>query len=206
MKLTSARCAAIALIAIGGSWGCDKPPVAEMDAARTAVDKARSAGAETYAVKEFARLNDSLAVVQTEVKTQADRFFPSYGKARTSLTWVDSYAREVSDLAVRNKEKMRAETQAMVDKAAASIDSVTALLATAPKGKGTQQDLDLLQNDVNELRTLIESARSHQKSERFSEAQSTARSVEKEVADLTNEIKSVIQRYEELKSKRGRRR
>lgn len=198
------RSAAPILLAAMWALGCEKPPLAEIDAASASVEKARSAQAATYAASDLARLEDSLRTAKAEVQRQNDRLFPSYEKVKTSLAWVETQGPQVVEKAHKAKEELRNQTKSLIDAAAAAVASADQMLAEAPKGKGTQQDIELIQSDLTELRGLLETARQHLAAERFNEAQTSARSIKTEAERISGEIQAAKDKVEQMK--KGRRR
>lgn len=198
------RSAAPVLLAALWTMGCEKPPLAQMDSASQSVEKARSAQAATYAASELARLEDSLRVAQAEVQHQNDRFIPSYEKAKQTLAWVEKTGPEVVDKSHKVKEETRAQTRSLIDAAAAAVASADQMLAEAPRGKGSQQDIELIQNDLTQLRGQLDAANQHLTAERFTEGQSAARAIKTEADRISGEIQAAKERVEQLRGKRGR--
>ncbi|MFH1570278.1 MAG: hypothetical protein ABIL09_19960 [Gemmatimonadota bacterium] len=197
---------ALALTGLMLLVGCDKPPVAEVDAARQAVANTRSAEAETYAAKEFRALNDSMNAVVAEVQRQSDRFIPSFDETRASLAKIEPEATRVATLARTNKKAIADATTAMVNTASAAIDSAATLLAAAPRGKGTQEDITAFENDLTQLRTRLSSSREYLTREQFQDAQKTAQTVRDGALNVQNELRMAIEKYQQLRGGRGGRR
>lgn len=191
------------LVALLVLSACDKPPLTQVEAAEKAVEQARSAQAATYAAPALKRLEDSLSVAKAEVQRQEDRWFPSYDGAKASLTWVESHGGEVVEQARKVKEETRATTASLLAAAAKAVARSDSLVAVAPRGKGSQQDIELIEADVVELKALLGSAQQHLSAERFPEAQTSAKSIAAEAERLSGEVQAAIDKVEQA---RGRRR
>ena len=119
--------------------GCQKPPQADIDAAKAALDGARSAEATDYAPDSLKAAEDSQAQLDAELKVQEQKFalFRSYKKA-TEIAQATKAAGEkaVAD-AKAKKEQVKGEAQTLITEAKTALDEAKALLEKAPKGKGT---------------------------------------------------------------------
>jgi protein TonB len=76
------RCLAITLGLAVTVAGCASPPVADMDAAKAAVDKATTERASEYAPESLRAAQDAQAAADVELKAQDDKWFKSYDKTR----------------------------------------------------------------------------------------------------------------------------
>lgn len=187
--------------------GCDKPPEEQMTATKAAVDSAVQAEAAKYAPQELAKLQDSLKTALAEVEHQNARFviLRNYDQAKTTLTWVSTNAPVVAQTAKANKEKMRAATAEAIQTAQAAVDSAAALLANAPRGKESKQDLDAMEAEVTNMRAGIDEAKAGLQAEDFNKAKMKAQDVQSRAVQMQSEVAGIIQKYEELRAKRGRR-
>jgi len=188
--------------------GCDKPPEEQMTSVKAAVDAAVQAEAGKYAVQELGKLQDSLRAAEAEVARQNARFFilRDYGTARSTLTWTGNNAPVVAQTARQNKEKLRAAAEEQIRTAEAAIDSAAALVAAAPRGKESKQDLEAMEADITTLRAGLEEAKTMLRSEDFSKSKLKAYEVQTRALEVQGEATAAIQRYDELMAKRGGRR
>ena len=71
--MTKFRGALIAIAVVALAVGCAKPPQAEIDAAKAALESARAEASE-YAPEAFSAAEDAMANLETELKTQEEKF------------------------------------------------------------------------------------------------------------------------------------
>ncbi len=130
--------------------GCAKRPDAEVAAAKSAVEQARSAGAPEYVAEAFRGAETGLQKAQEEIKAQDDRFAltRNYDKAKESLARVKADAEKVRTDAGAAKEQAKVEAEAARTDAQAALGTAKALLAKAPKGKGTKADIEAMGADL----------------------------------------------------------
>jgi uncharacterized coiled-coil DUF342 family protein len=184
--------------------GCDKPPVQEMENAKQAVESARKAEAEKYAVPEFKTLNDSLKAAQAEVDRQNARFalLRNYDQSKKTLAWVDTQSDKVAETSRENKEKMRKQTEAMIEAASVAVDTARVMVARAPKGKESQEEIKMFETELAGMSTALQDVKASMAKENFPETQRNAKAVQTKADDLKNQVQAAIDRYQELKAKR----
>ena len=137
------------LLGLVVATGCAKPPQEAIDAAKAAVESAKSAGAADYASDQLQRAQTALADLESELKVQEDKFFKSYTKANELAAAAKAAGEEAASAAATGKEAMKAEVVSMMDAAKTELAAVRDMLAKAPRGKGTQADLATLKADLD---------------------------------------------------------
>lgn len=198
-----------ALLTVVWLTGCEKPPQVEMDAAKAAVESARSAEAEKYAGPAFKALQDSLQAGLSAVATQDQRFalLRDYAAAKTTLTGVSAKAPQVAQAAKETKERMRKAATEAIEKARAAVDTTVAMIARAPRGKESKDVIAQWETQISSMTPQLQEAQAALTAENFPTAQKTAEMISSQAATLQQEVGAVITKYEELKAKaRGRRR
>lgn len=140
--------AALALLAV--MVGCSKPPEAEMQSANAAMEAARTAEAETYVPDSFRAAMDTLNAADAAKKEQDSKFalFRSYGKSKEMFVKSTEMFTNVASEAATEKEKVHQEVVAALATARAVVDSATAALNKAPRGKGSKADIELIKSDL----------------------------------------------------------
>jgi hypothetical protein len=163
MKKTFLGFSAVALMALMIS-GCAKLPQVEMDAAKAAVETAKSVEANRYVPAEFNALQDSLNAAVAGVEAEKSKFFltRSYTDLTQKLTAVTAASEEVKTKAEERKAQVRTEVQEALTVLTDLIKEDKELLKKAPKGKEGKAALEAIQNDitvieasVNEINTLV---------------------------------------------------
>jgi TonB family protein len=113
--------------------GCASPPSADVDAAKAAVDKATTAGADQYAAESLKAAQDARAALDAELKAQEGKLFKSYDKTRELAIAAKAAGDKASADTVAGKEK--ADAAAAKQKAAAAAREKTRLAAVRPGGR-----------------------------------------------------------------------
>jgi hypothetical protein len=184
--------------------GCAKPPTAEMDAAKVAMDGAIAAGAEKYAKDGLKSLNDAWAASQDEVKKQEGKLFKNYDNAKAMIAKITSDAAALKTETEQKKEQAKQEAIAADAAAQAAVAQAKALLAEAPTGKGTKADIDAMKADlagiegsVAEIATLISS-------EEYFAATDKAKAISAKAADISAQVQAAIEKAPKGKKKAGK--
>lgn len=138
--------AALALLSVA----CAKEPTDALNAAKAALESAKSAGAADYAPSALAAAETAAADLDAELKAQAEKFAltRSYTKAGELAAAAKSAADQAAAAAVTGKEQMKAEATTLIAGVRGSIDAAKQALAKAPKGKGSAADLEAMNADV----------------------------------------------------------
>jgi TonB family protein len=113
--------------------GCASPPSAEVDAAKAAVDKATTDGADKYAAESLKAAQDARAALDAELKAQEGKSFKSYEKTKELAIAAKAAGDKASADAVAGKEK--ADAAAAKEKAAAAAREKARLAAVRPGGR-----------------------------------------------------------------------
>jgi hypothetical protein len=132
------------------SVACAKEPSEAVNAARSALEAAKTSGAADYAPSALASAESAQAALDAELKAQSEKFAPtrSYTKAAELAAAAKSASEAASAAAVSGKEQMKAEATTLIAGVRGSIDVAKQALAKAPKGKGTAADLEAMTADL----------------------------------------------------------
>lgn len=180
---------ALALLAIAG---CSKPPEQEIQAAQAALDAARQAEAEEYVPDAFRVASDSLNAAMAAKQEQDSKFalFRSYGKSKEMFIGAKALAENAATQAAAEKERVRQEVMTMITQAQAAIDTTTAVLAKAPKGKGNKAEIDLIKNDLAGVQAQFEEAKNDFNAGKYKVAKSKVEAVIARANSLVTEIQT----------------
>jgi protein TonB len=99
--------------------GCGAPPTADIDAAKTAVDKAVTDGAGQYAAESIKAAQDAQAALDAELKAQEAKWFKSYDKAKE----LAAAAKAAGDKAAADAVAAKAEADAIAAKEKAEAEA-----------------------------------------------------------------------------------
>ncbi len=138
------------LVGLAMVMGCAKPPQAEIDAAKAAVQAAVDAGAGDYAAASLREAQNAVAQLDAEVQAQAKKFalMRSYKQAATLAANAKQAGDKAKADAEAGKAQAKAEAEALQAQAKTALEEATAALKSAPKGKGTEMDLKAMENDL----------------------------------------------------------
>jgi TonB family protein len=122
------RCRAIAFGLALVATGCASPPNADMDAAKSAIDKAADQEANRYASESLKSAQDARAALDAELKAQEGKWLKSYDKAKELAVAAKVAGDKAAADAVSGKEKAEAiAAKAKADAAAARAKAKTAV-------------------------------------------------------------------------------
>jgi hypothetical protein len=170
--------------------GCSKPPEIEMRAAQSALDAARASEADTYVPAALAAATDTLNAAQALKTEQDSKFalFRSYGKSKDMYIRAKALAETAATQAVAEKERVRQEVMALMTEAQAALDSATTALASAPKGKGNKAEIELITNDLNNIKAQFAAAQDDFTGGRFKVAKSKVETLMAKTTSLMDEL------------------
>jgi TonB family protein len=113
--------------------GCASPPTADVDAAKAAVDKAATAGADQYAAESLKAAQDAQAALDAELKAQEGKMLKSYDKTKELAIAAKAAGDKAAADAVAGKEK--ADAAAAKENAAAAARAKVRMAAVRPGGR-----------------------------------------------------------------------
>jgi TonB family protein len=114
--------------------GCSAPPNADVDAAKTAVDKAATGGADRYAPESLQSAQAARAALDAELNAQQGKWVKSYDKAKELAV----AARAAGDKAAADAVAAKAKADAVAAKARADAAAARARAKVAPVRVGGQ--------------------------------------------------------------------
>ena len=135
---------------------CAKAPVAEIEAAKAAIESAKTAGADRYVPESFNAASEALKSAEAAVAEQDSKFalFRNYDAAKTTLASVATLSTKAVDETTAKKAALKAEvTQAVTDLTTLITDN-KALLAKAPKGKEGKAALEAIGQEIAAVETV----------------------------------------------------
>lgn len=177
----------VALVVVG----CAKPPQAEIDAAKAAVQTAVSAEAGDYASGSLQAAQDAVAQLDQELKAQEEKFalFRSYKKTSELAAAAKSAAEKAEADAQAGKAQAKQEVETMMTEANALVTSVKEMIDKAPRGKGTQADLEMLKSDLAGVESSLADAQNSYNAEKYLDAKAKIQSA----MTAANDVKAAIE-------------
>jgi hypothetical protein len=172
------RTSVIVLLAAAGLSlaGCAQPPQGEIDAVDAALKGAEAAGAADYAPDALKAAHDAKTGLDVELRAQGGKFalMRSYADATKLATAAKEAADRATQAAATGKAQAKAAATDAITAARASLQTASELLAKAPRGKGTAQDIEAMKSDLTGVETTIGEADAALSAERFKEASTKA--------------------------------
>lgn len=183
-----------ALLALALVFGCAKPPQADIDAAKAAIEAARNAGAGEYAASSLSAADDQVAQLEAELTAQQGKFAltRSYKKATEIAAAAKAAGEKAAADAAAGKEAARTEATALIEQAKVVLAEATTALEGAPKGKGTQADLEVMKADLASVATTIADAEASLSGERYLEAKSKAQAAISSAGNVKTAVEQAI--------------
>jgi hypothetical protein len=137
--------------------GCAKPPMAEIDAAKAALQAAVDGGAGDYASASLRDAQNAVQALDAEVQAQTKKFalMRSYKQAATLAASAKAAGEKALADANAGKEAAKQASAALLEQAKAASAAAMDAIAHAPKGKGTEMDLQAMNNDLQSVATQI---------------------------------------------------
>jgi len=177
---------------------CAKAPQAELDAAKTSLETAKSAEADRYLASEFNALQDSLNAVTVAIEAEGSKssFSRNYEAAKNQLIQISADADSLVSKTEERKVQVRDEVQQSLVALSTLITENRTLLAEAPKGKEGKEALEAIENDitiieasVNEINTLISNGDYQTAQDKVSASTVKAESINDELTTAISKVK-----------------
>ena len=150
---------AIATVAVAALMAsCAKVPQEALDAAKAALETAKTAQTDVYFPAEFAGLNDSLTVMLQNIETQKSKSAKDFKAIKTAAEGIALKAAELSGNVEAKKAEVKAEAETMMTGAKTLLDEAKALLLKAPKGKEGKAVVEEMTNELTVLETSLTDA------------------------------------------------
>ena len=161
-----------------GLAACEDPPEPAVQAARAALTSAESAGAADYAPESLGAAEAAQQALDAELTVQEEKFamFRDYEESARLAAAAQAAAERAAADAEAGKQQVRQETEDLVRQARAIIDEAATMLASAPRGKGSEVDLAVLQADIAGAGALLPEVEQSLAAGRYLEAKSRAES------------------------------
>jgi len=185
---------ALSMVTIFLLVGCAKQPTEEISAAKASVDAVVAEGAQKFAAEDAKKLNDSMQAAQDEIKVQDGKTFKNYAKAKELLVKVKADAETLKAGLAAKKEEAKKNAAAAQEAAKASVAEAKALLAKAPKGKGSKADIEALKADLKGIEDSLAEIKSANDSEDYNAAIEKSNAIKDKAAAISDQIKKAMEK------------
>jgi hypothetical protein len=174
--------------------GCAKAPQMEIDAAQASLAAAKTAEAAEYAPRALAGAQDAINAMDAELAAQQKKFalFRSYKHAKELIAAAKTAGDQAAQTAVAEKEKARQEATNLIAQGKASLEEAKAMLAKAPRGKGSQADIKALESDLAAAEMALVDVDNVFASGKFLQAKAKANAAMQQIQNVKNAIQAAI--------------
>jgi len=173
---------------------CAKPPQAEIDAAKAALEAAKTAQADLYVEADYLAVQDSLNAVLAEVEAQSSKLFKSYGKAKEKLVVISTQATELVAKTEVRKEEIKTEVATAEAATLALIEENNALVAKAPKGKEGKEAIEAIKLDLTGISASVAEVPGLVASGDLLGAQTKINAAQQKATEINTELKTVLEK------------
>jgi len=173
---------------------CAKPPQAELDAAKAALEQAKAAQADLYVEADFLAVQDSLNAVQVEIEAQSSKLFKSYTKAKEKLVVVTTQATELVAKTEVRKEEIKTEVATAEAAVAVLIEENNMLLAKAPKGKEGKEAIEAIKLDLTGITASVAEVPALVAAGDLLGAQTKVNAAQQKATEINTELKTVLEK------------
>jgi hypothetical protein len=183
--------------------GCAKAPQETIDAAKAAVEAAKTAEADRYLADQFNAAQDSLNAAMAEVEAQNSKFAltRNYDHAKALLESAVSAANAAKDGVAAKKDEVKAEAQTLMTQAQTAVEETKKLLAKAPKGKEGKEVLEQMQTELSGVETSVADASNEVNSGDFLGARDKLKAAVEKANSLSQELTEAISKKSMLSKK-----
>lgn len=173
---------------------CAKAPQAEIDAAKAALEQAKTAQADLYVEADYLAVQDSLNAVLVEVEAQSSKLFKSYGKSKEKLVVITTQATELVAKTDVRKDEIRTEVATAQAATQALIDENNMLLAKAPKGKEGKEAIEAIKLDLTGITASLGEVPGLLASGDLLGAQTKVNAAQQKATEINTELKTVLEK------------
>lgn len=172
--------------------GCGAPPTTDIDAAKTAITNATTAGAADYAASSLKAAEDAQAALDAELKAQDGKWFKSYDKAKELAVAAKAAGDKAAADATAGKEQAKADATQGIADAKTALTAAEDLLKKAPKGKGSAADLAAMKTDLTNAGTTITEAETALNDGKYLDAKAKAESAKNAAGTVTKAVEEAM--------------
>ena len=173
---------------------CGKLPQAEMDAAKSALEQAKTAQADLYLQADFYTLQDSLNATVVAIEEQKSKMFGNYKVATEKLNEITVQASELVAKTEARKEEIKTEVVSAQSAITALLEENNQLLEIAPKGKEGKEALEAIKADIDGINTSVFEVPALIESGDLLNAQTKIKAAQEKAVEINNELKTVLEK------------
>lgn len=188
----------LSVLVAGLAVGCAKPPTPAIEGANAALEAATAAEAEMYAADAYKAAADAKQQLDAELTAQQEKFafFRSYTTASDLAASATMAAEQAKTDAIAEKERVRAETTQLIADAKLAVEEAKQLLETAPRGKGSQADIETMKSDLTSVEVSLGEADTALAASNFKEARNKAEAA----MQAATQVKTAVEQAQALRA------
>jgi len=187
-------------IALFSGCGGD-PPKTELDAARSALQDAKSAGAELFAKTDLSAAQSAFEAAESKYKAEEGNLFKDWDTVKPLISDAKGKADRAKSAAVAAKSKAKGAAESAIASAAAAVQSARETLGGAPSGKGTEGDIEQLGSQLDGADADLSAARSSVSKDDFDGATSKANGAKTKAESVASGVDQAVAKYNDLVEK-----
>jgi len=192
MKLS--RLLVLAVVVMFIFVGCAKEPTQEISDAKAALEAVINEGANTYTPDEIKALNDQFATAVEEANAKSGKLFASNSAAIEKLVKIKTDAEALKAVIPVKKDEAKNAALAAQTEVQTALEEAKTLLASAPKGKGTQADIAAFTADLQAIEDSVPELQKAIDSEDYFGASEKAKSIKEKSVSISDQIKQAIEK------------
>jgi len=182
------------LILTGMIIGCGSVPQQKVDQANAALEAAKSAEADRYVPDRFNAAKGALDGAMAEVKKQDSKLmFKNFDEAEKMLDNTINLAKEAEQAAIARKQEVSQELPLLMEQLKDALAQVKKLMKRAPRSKESMMALQSIQNDLDNLERIPESANAAMQGGDYMTAYNSVKGGLDRANALINELNQAIQ-------------
>ncbi len=175
--------------------GCSKVPQTELDSANSAIEAAKTAGADLYVPDAYAALQDSMKVITEKIELQKTKIFRKYGEVKKELNAVTIQANQVSEQTEVRKTEVKTEVQNALAEVKTILQEDKQLITKAPRGKEGSAALLEIKNEITIIEGSVDEVSKMLEGNQYIQALDKVKAAKEKASSINAELKNVIAKY-----------
>ncbi len=173
---------------------CGKIPQAEIDAAKAAVEQAKTAQADLYLQPEFFALQDSLNALLIALEEGKSKMLGGVGQVKEKLAAFTVQGTELAGKVETRKEEIKTEVASAQTEISTILEENSRFLSLAPTGKEGKEALEAIKADLDGISTSVSEIQGLVEGGDLLNAQTKIQAAKQKAAEINAELKTVLEK------------
>lgn len=173
---------------------CGKIPQNEMNAAKTALEQAKTAQADLYLQADFYTLQDSLNSAVVAIEEQKSKMFGNFKVATEKLNEITVQATQLAAKTEARKEEIKIEVASAQSAISTLLEENNQMLGLAPKGKEGKEALEAIRADIDGISTSVSEVPALIENGDLLNAQTKIKAAQEKAVEINTELKTVLEK------------